>query len=337
MQRMRLPTCSSWWRPCSGKGVGVGANQRVQLEPSPHGMEGWSCSDCECVFSNCPACRENQQLRAEQAALEQRLRLAGTASAAAAADGHAAHAAVAAAEAEAHAARQQLAAVQAQLAEAEGVAERARGDAHAAQAAARKLETDLEDLSAAYSTLDAHSGLLQQQLDALQAELAAARQGQGSPDTAAGAGAAAAAAAAGGGLSEAEVERRVAAARAEAAAEAQAEADESMTDLLVCLGQEEAKVGGWLGGGAVSWADERLARLAAAGGRTGIVAEQPACKGCSHGVHILGLISMAVPTGSPQVARLRERLEALGVDADALVADIVAAGEGEQPLGDDLT
>ena len=53
----------------------------------------------------------------------------------------------------------------------------------------------------------------------------------------------AAAAAGGGGVSEDEVEQRVAAAREEAAAEAQAEADEAMTDLLVCLGQEEAKVG----------------------------------------------------------------------------------------------
>ena len=36
-----------------------------------------------------------------------------------------------------------------------------------------------------------------------------------------------------------------------------------------------------------------------------------------------------------QVARLRQRLEALGVDVDALVADIVAAGEaGQEELGD---
>ena len=183
-------------------------------------------------------CRENRQLRSEQEVLEQRLRLAGSASNAAAADGHAAHAAVAAAEAEVQATRQQAAAAQAQLAEAAAEAERARNDAQAAQAVARKLETDLEDLSAAYSTLDAHAGSLQQQLDALQAELAAARQQQNTAGAAA-----AAAAAGGGGVSEDEVEQRVAAAREEAAAEAQAEADEAMTDLLVCLGQEEAKVG----------------------------------------------------------------------------------------------
>ena len=33
---------------------------------------------------------------------------------------------------------------------------------------------------------------------------------------------------------------------------------------------------------------------------------------------------------------MRQRLEAFGVDVDALVADIVQAGEAEQ-LGDDLT
>lgn len=47
---------------------------------------------------------------------------------------------------------------------------------------------------------------------------------------------------AGGGVSEAEVARRVEEAAAAARAAAEAEADEGMTDLLVCLGQEERKV-----------------------------------------------------------------------------------------------
>lgn len=39
------------------------------------------------------------------------------------------------------------------------------------------------------------------------------------------------------------------------------------------------------------------------------------------------------PPAVLQVARLRERLEAFGVDVDALLADIVAAGEaGEEDL-----
>lgn len=236
---------------------------------------------------------------------------------------------MAAAEAEAQAARQQAAAAQAQVAEADAAAERARGDAQAAQAAARKLETDLEDLSAAYSTLDAHAGSLQQQLDALQAELAAARQQQAASSSAG------AAAAAGGGISEDEVERRVAAARSEAAAEAQAEADEAMTDLLVCLGQEEAKVGwvGGLGAGQLQelhvwgWGEAALS-FPLRRRRTGSIPTAFVNRQHSR------------PAFPPmQVARLRQRLEAFGVDVDALVADIVAAGEaGEaEQLGDDLT
>ncbi len=44
------------------------------------------------------------------------------------------------------------------------------------------------------------------------------------------------------GVSEADVLRRVAEAVEAAKREAEAEADDSMTDLLVCLGQEERKV-----------------------------------------------------------------------------------------------
>lgn len=186
--------------------------------------------------SRCPTptfARENQQLRSEAAALAERLRM-GAASAGG--DSLAAHAAAV----EADAARQQLSAAQLQVAEAEAEADRARGDAREAQAASRKLERDLEDLSAAYGTLDAHVGSLQQQVEQLQEELAQQRAAATAAEQRA---AAAAASPAGAAASEEEVEQRVAAARAEAAAEATAEADDAMTDLLVCLGQEEAKVG----------------------------------------------------------------------------------------------
>lgn len=46
----------------------------------------------------------------------------------------------------------------------------------------------------------------------------------------------------GAGVSEADVQRRVAEAVEAARRDAEAEADDSMTDLLVCLGQEERKV-----------------------------------------------------------------------------------------------
>ncbi|PSC74328.1 Arginine deiminase [Micractinium conductrix] len=171
--------------------------------------------------------RENEQLRGELAATE-RLQLNGSIG-----SGYQA----AAAEADLASARHQLAAAQQQAAEAEAAAERARGDAAAAQAAARKLESDLEDLSAAYGTLDAHTGSLQSQVERLQAELAeaqAAAQQQQHAGSSSGGG--------GGGISEAEVRQRVEAAAAEAAEAAAAEGDDAMGDLLVCLGQEEAKV-----------------------------------------------------------------------------------------------
>ena len=148
--------------------------------------------------------------------------------------------------------QQQLEAAQQRVAEAEAAAQRARDDAQVAQAAASKLEADLQDLSAAYGTLDAHAGNLQTQVEQLQRDLTAAAEqrhleGGG-----------------GCGVSQAELQQRVEAARQEA----QDGADDVMADLLVCLGQEEAKV-----------------------------------------------------------ARLQERLQALGVDCHALLADIVAAGD----------
>lgn len=130
-----------------------------------------------------------------------------------------------------------------QLREVEAEAQRARADAQAAQAAGRKLEMDLEDLSAAYSTLDAHAGSLQQQVEQLQLQLQLAaeqrkqqQQGTEAPSSGSSSGE-------GGGISAAEVQRRVEAARQEA----QQEADDAMGDLLVCLGQEEAKVGALCG------------------------------------------------------------------------------------------
>ena len=249
--------------------------------------------------------RENEQLRGELAATE-RLQLNGSIG-----SGYQA----AAAEADLASARHQLAAAQQQAAEAEAAAERARGDAAAAQAAARKLESDLEDLSAAYGTLDAHTGSLQSQVERLQAELAeaqAAAQQQQHAGSSSGGG--------GGGISEAEVRQRVEAAAAEAAEAAAAEGDDAMGDLLVCLGQEEAKVRGsagarsW-GGREGSWLhlmpclERRLPRMLRPSAQAGdaFLTFRGCC--CS------------------QVARLREQLEAMGVDCDALLADIVAAGE----------
>lgn len=182
-----------------------------------------------CTF----ACRENERLRAECASLADRVRVNGSSQVHA--EGEAA-----AAAADAAAARQQLAAAQLAAAEAEVAAERARGDAQAAQAAARKLETDLEDLSAAYSNLDAHAGSLQSQVEQLELDLAAARQQAGAAGPASGHQQGSDR----GGVGEEEVRRQVEAARQEAAQEA----DEAMGDLLVCLGQEEAKVGGGGGG-----------------------------------------------------------------------------------------
>ncbi|EFN51480.1 hypothetical protein CHLNCDRAFT_140241 [Chlorella variabilis] len=202
--------------------------------------------------------RENQQLRTELASMTERLRCAtgnGTAS-------QAALEAQAAAEAQADVLRQQLVVAQQQLLEVQAEVERARADMTAGQVAARKLEMDLQDLSAAYSTLDAHADSLQQQVDQLQCDLAGARQRQDDVEVV-GAGAQQ------GGTSQIELQQRLEAVRQEA----QQEADDAMADLLACLGMEEAKV-----------------------------------------------------------ARLRERLQAYGVDCDALLADIVVAGEEEDVL-----
>lgn len=96
-------------------------------------------------------------------------------------------------------------------------AAQARADSLAADAA--KLEAELADLSAAYSQLEHHANSLQSRVDELEQQHSTHSQ---------------------------QLEQRVAAARQEARQEAQQqaqqEADEAMADLLVCLGQEEAKV-----------------------------------------------------------------------------------------------
>ncbi len=60
------------------------------------------------------------------------------------------------------------------------------------------------------------------------------------------------------GLDEAAVAARVEAAVAAARAAAEAEAEEGMTDLLVCLGQEEHKVQVCVVGVRVRWGWERM-------------------------------------------------------------------------------
>ena len=106
------------------------------------------------------------------------------------------------------------------------VAAAARSEAAEARAASERAQGELQDLSNAYAGLDAHAGQLQAQLDAA----LAGSSGSG--------GGAQPSAPARGGLSEAEVAARVEA----AVAEAQEEGEAAMGDLLICLGQEEAKV-----------------------------------------------------------------------------------------------
>jgi hypothetical protein len=96
----------------------------------------------------------------------------------------------------------------------------AREEAAAAAAAARKLETDLEDLSSAYSTLDSFSNRVQEELEAARAA------GEGRP------------------AGDAEVTARIEEALRGARQEAEVETAAALDDLLVCLGQEEAKVWG---------------------------------------------------------------------------------------------
>jgi pyruvate/2-oxoglutarate dehydrogenase complex dihydrolipoamide acyltransferase (E2) component len=259
-------------------------------------------SDCSALrFSHC--CRENQQLRAEHGALSERLRLSSS--------GSGANGSAHGQSPELAAAQQAAAAAAQQLQEVEAEVQRAREDAQAARTAARKLEMDLEDLSAAYGTLDAHAGSLQQQVEQLQLELAAERRRQQQQGAQAPAGGSSSGDV--GGIGEAEVQRQVEAARQEA----QQEADDAMGDLLVCLGQEEAKVGAVLG----SLCVRRLGALGCA------ALLRPLC--CCFFLWAVAELA-GLPPPKLQVARLRQRLEAQGVDCDALLADIVdAVGEEE--------
>lgn len=85
-----------------------------------------------------------------------------------------------------------------------------REEVQLARGEADKYARDLEDLSAAYNQLEVHSLQVEAQL----------RDAGGGGD----------------------VSQLVEQARAEARAEAEAEQEEGLNDLLVCLGQEEAKV-----------------------------------------------------------------------------------------------
>ncbi|GIL59792.1 hypothetical protein Vafri_14513, partial [Volvox africanus] len=136
--------------------------------------------------------------------------------------------------------RQQLEVMAARLAQAEADATAARETAAAAHVAASKAEADLADLSGAYNNLEAHAFATEAQLRTAQSTLAAAQAAAAEARTQI----AALAGQAHGGLgpSEADIQKRIDEAAAEARAEGKAEAEEGMTDLFVCLGQEERKV-----------------------------------------------------------------------------------------------
>lgn len=130
---------------------------------------------------------------------------------------------VASAEKEASTLRNELLAAADRESEAQRAAQRAGTDADAAKAAAARIETELQDLSAAYATLDSHTNSLQQRLDEIELQKGGGG-GEGKLLD--------------GYLTKEEAE----AATIKAADEAREEADASMEDLLVCLGEEEAKV-----------------------------------------------------------------------------------------------
>ncbi|GLC70984.1 hypothetical protein PLESTF_001057900 [Pleodorina starrii] len=139
------------------------------------------------------------------------------------------------AEQEVAALRQQVEVMAARLAQAEADAAAAREAAATAHLAASKAEADLADLSGAYNNLEAHAFATEAQLRSAQGALAAAQAAEARAQAAGQAQGVA-------GLLEADVQRRIEEAVAEARAEGKAEAEEGMTDLFVCLGQEERKV-----------------------------------------------------------------------------------------------
>jgi len=132
------------------------------------------------------------------------------------------------AETEARTAKEQLASLRNKMKRTEEDLSREREEHEQQKAAVMKLEGDLDDLSGAYNTLESHSYGLESQVKELKLKLKAM---EGLAVSASSGGAA-------GGITEEEVQARV----EEAVAAAQAEGEESMTDLLECLGQEEAKV-----------------------------------------------------------------------------------------------
>ncbi|EFJ52831.1 hypothetical protein VOLCADRAFT_120213 [Volvox carteri f. nagariensis] len=148
------------------------------------------------------------------------------------------------AEQEVAALRQQLEVMAARLSQAEADAAAAREAAAAAHVAASKAEADLADLSGAYNNLEAHAFATEAQLRSAQGALAAAQAAAAAAEARSQAAAAGATGPAhgAGGLSEADIQRRIEEAVAEARAEGKAEAEEGMTDLFVCLGQEERKL-----------------------------------------------------------------------------------------------
>lgn len=123
--------------------------------------------------------------------------------------------------------RQQLAAMQGRWGELEAQLTAAKQQASEAAALSAKAEDDLAEVSSAYNHLEEHAHQLEQQLASVQqaAELATLQAVERSST-----------------VDEAAVNARIQAAMAAAQADAAAEADEQMSDLLVCLGQEEAKV-----------------------------------------------------------------------------------------------
>lgn len=125
--------------------------------------------------------------------------------------------------------QQELESLRLRLGELERQAREARADAEDARTAQRKVEDDLSGLSSAYALLEEHSNQLQMQVERFEAQMGA--PGDSNPQGASPPG-----------IAEEEVHRRVQAAVAVARDEVQAEADEAMEDLMVCLGQEEAKV-----------------------------------------------------------------------------------------------
>lgn len=106
---------------------------------------------------------------------------------------------------------------------------------------ADKFARDLEDLSAAYNQLEAHSLAVEAQLRDAQLRGGSGGGGTSSSDGGVMMVGSNGGVPAGGGMAGPDVERLLEEARAATRAEVEEEQEESMNDLLVCLGQEEAK------------------------------------------------------------------------------------------------